>query len=149
MNFPGKYVNHSNVCIYCPATIFMASKRVTDLSSAKPKLLPEPNFSARKSVFWKVVNFPSHFFPQWKWYFRSNYDWKFSFLIPDGISGKKSIILRILREYQQILQLHHNCVCTMLCGIFCYEGFSKRQTQETRKNWYDTAEKSLKNRTNL
>ena len=105
MNFPKKYVNHSNVCIYYPATIFKASKRVTDLSSAKPKLLPEPNLSSRKSVFWKLVNFPSHFFPQWKWYFRSNNDWKFSFLIPEGMSGTKSTILRLLREYSQILQL--------------------------------------------
>ena len=55
--------------------------------------------------FWKVVIFPFRFFPRWKWYFRSNHDWKFSFLIPDGISGKKSTILRILREYSQILQL--------------------------------------------
>ena len=83
----------------------MASKRVPYLNSAKPRLLPEPNFSARKRVFWKVVNFPFRFFPRWKWYFRSNHDWKFSFLVPDGISGKKSTVLRILREYSQILQL--------------------------------------------
>ena len=119
MNFPGKYVNHLNVCIYCPATIFMASKRVTYLNSAKPRLLPEPNFSARKSVFWKVVNFPSRFFPRWKWYFRSNYDWKFSFLIPDGIPGKKSTISRILREYLQILQLVPRILkCTLVKYIF-------------------------------
>ena len=115
MNFPGKYVNRLNVCIHYPATMFMVSKRVTYLNSAKPKLSSKPSFLARKSVFWKVPNFPSRFFPRWKWYFPSNHDWKFSFLIPDGIPGKKSTISRILREYSQILQLVPRILkCTLI-----------------------------------
>ena len=104
----------------------MASKRVPYLDSAKPGLLPEPNFSARKSVFRKVVNFPSRFFPRWKWYFRSNYDWKISFLTPDGISGKKSTISRISREYLHILQLVPPILkCTLVC-LLCFKDVYKK-----------------------
>ena len=94
-----------NVYIYYPTMIFMVSTQVTYLNSDEPRLSLEPNFLARNSVFWKFPNFHSRFFSQRKLYVRSNYDWKFSFLIPDGIPGKKSTTLRILREYSQILQL--------------------------------------------
>ena len=110
----------TSIALTYPATIFMVGKRVTYLNSAKPKLSSEPSFFARKSVFWKVPHFASRLFPRWKWYFRSNYDWKFSFLIPDGIPGKKSTILRILRENSQILQLVPRilkCTLVMIVGL--------------------------------
>ena len=105
MIFPGRCATSLNVYIYYPATELMGKKRVTYLNSAKATLLSEPNFSAWKIVFQEVPNFPSHFFPRWKWYFRSNHDWKFSFPNPDWICGEKSVISSTLGEYSQILQL--------------------------------------------
>ena len=105
MIFPGRCATSLNVYIYYPATELMGKKRVTYLNSAKATLLSEPNFSAWKIVFQEVPNFPSHFFPRWKWYFCSNHDWKFSFPNPDWICGEKSVISSTLGEYSQILQL--------------------------------------------
>ena len=105
MIFPGRCATSLNVYIYYPATELMGKKRVTYLNSAKATLLSEPNFSAWKIVFQEVPNFPSHFFPRWKWYFCSNHDWKFSFPNPDWICGEKSVISSTLGEYSQVLQL--------------------------------------------
>ena len=105
MIFPGRCATSLNVYIYYPATELMGKKRVTYLNSAKATLLSEPNFSAWKIVFQEVPNFPSHFFPRWKWYFCLNHDWKSSFPNPDWICGEKSVISSTLGEYSQILQL--------------------------------------------
>ena len=126
MIFPGRCATSLNVYIYYPATELMGKKRVTYLNSAKATLLSEPNFSAWKIVFQEVPNFPSHFFPRWKWYFCSNHDWKFSFPNPDWICGEKSVISSTLGEYSQILQLVPRILkCTLIKYFFedCSECF--------------------------
>ena len=61
---------------------------MTYFNSAEPRLSSEPNLFARKRVLGKGQIFLRNFFYDDNDNFGS-YDWRFSFLMPDGIPDEK------------------------------------------------------------